>query len=119
MNLKEGGIMIRQKNKFTALVALAQTVSRRSIKESAINAWKVLLMLVFIVASALPARGEDCFLITFEPTDIPPGATLSNYVNAPDIGLNILSYDFVTADLEHSGHVKILFRRKNTDRVGK
>ena len=40
---------MRQKNKFTALVALAQTVSRRSIKETAINAWKVLLMLFLLL----------------------------------------------------------------------
>ena len=94
---------MRQKNKFTALVALAQTVSRRSIKETAINAWKVLLMLVFIVASALPAWGGNCFLITFEPTDIPPGATLSNYVNSPDLGINNITYDFVTADWKIQG----------------
>jgi len=95
--------MMRQKNKFTALAALAQTVSRRSIKETAINALKVLSMLVFIVASVLPARGEDCFLITFGPTDIPPGATLSNYVNSPDLGLNNITYDFVTADWKIQG----------------
>ena len=98
--------MMRQKNKLTALVALAQTVSRRSIKETAINAWNVLLMLVFIVASVLPAWGGNCFLITFEKTDIPPGATLSNYSNSPDIGLNILSYDFVTTDLKILGTLK-------------
>ena len=48
---------MRQKNKFTALVALAQTVSRRSIKESAINAWKVLLMQVIYCCVSTTCQG--------------------------------------------------------------
>lgn len=58
---------------------------------------------LLVIFAAMSARGQDCYLVSFEPTDIPPGATLSNYVNAPDIGLNSLTYDFITSDWDIRG----------------